>query len=151
MTYQIMYYFCGTFNGLVDFDPSLNIDTITSVAEDGFLTKFDSNRNYNWTYHLNGVGYDWNQSINGCKTDADGNIYIACDFSGKKLGSENFTIRFSGMVTILYLFTSSLSNFNDCNDIAIDINKNTVIVGSCGVICVCTTPKWNEFIFSRST
>ncbi len=133
--------FCGTFNGLVDFDPSLNIDTITSVAEDGFLTKFDSNRNYNWTYHLNGVGYDWNQSINGCKTDADGNIYIACDFSGKKVGAQKISPSGSLVWSRYFTYsTSSLSNFNDCNDIAIDINKNTVIVGSYwGHLC-CTTP-----------
>lgn len=141
--------FCGTFNGLVDFDPSLNIDTITSVAEDGFLTKFSSNRNYNWTYHLNGVGYDWNQSINACKTDADGNIYIACDFSGKKVGAQKISPSGSLIWSRYFAYsTSSLSNFNDCNDIAIDNNKNTVIVGSYwGHLC-CTTPS-GTYLYSQ--
>lgn len=142
-------FFSGTFNGLVDFDPSLNLDTITSVAEDGFLTKFDSNRNYNWTYHLNGIGYDWNQSINACKTDADGNIYIACDFSGKKVGAQKISPTGSLVWSRYFSYsTSSLSNFNDCNDITIDNYKNTVIVGSYwGNLC-CTTPS-GTYLYSQ--
>ncbi len=72
-------YLIGIFNGTVDFDPNIGVDTFTSVGNTRmFLTKMDINGNYQWT-KVWGTEFD---DVNGydLAIDSMNNIYIVGDF-----------------------------------------------------------------------
>ncbi len=73
-------YVVGAFEETVDFDPSEEVDERTSAGEDDiFLSVFDGNGNYQFTYCAGGVGVDEAYAIS---VDAAGNVAITGIFSG---------------------------------------------------------------------
>lgn len=72
-------YLIGVFNGQVDFDPGVGVDTLNSdVNTNMFLTKLDVNGNYSWTKSW-GTQFD---EINGydMAIDSLNQLYIVGDF-----------------------------------------------------------------------
>ena len=75
-------YITGSFSGTnVDFNPDpVDEDLQTSKgAEDIFLTKINSNGDYEWTKTMGGTASDIGQSV---AVDSSGNVYITGSFSG---------------------------------------------------------------------
>lgn len=77
-------YTCGSFQGVIDFDPSLSMVSYTTTGgEDMYILKLDSAGNYIW--HKAGGGIDSDAST-GITLDKKQSIYItgyfsnACDF-----------------------------------------------------------------------
>jgi len=70
----------GYFSGMVDFDPSSDIDKRTSQGDtDIFLCKYNYNGDYQWAITWGGAGQD---KGNGITLDKNGYIYITGNFSG---------------------------------------------------------------------
>ena len=66
-------YLTGDFSGTVDFDPSMNNQSLTSNGGvDGYVLKLDANGNFVWVKQVGSVGGDGGRGI---ATDANGNIY----------------------------------------------------------------------------
>jgi hypothetical protein len=71
-------YVSGYFNGSVDFDPGSGVDSHTSNGgRDVFLSKFDANRNFQWTKTWGGSGDERGESV---AVDGSGNVYVAGPF-----------------------------------------------------------------------
>jgi len=68
-------YVGGYFNGTVDFDPGDDIDEYTAAADssDAFLTRYDSQGNYQWTKVWGGGGTD---GVSDIAIDARGDIIV---------------------------------------------------------------------------
>jgi len=68
-------YVVGYYNGTVDFDPTDGVDEHTSASDsaDAYLTKYDSQGNYQWTLTWGGGGTD---GANAVATDNNGNIFV---------------------------------------------------------------------------
>ena len=69
----------GEYTGTVDFDPSPNVSSLTSVSgtEDGFLAKYNSNGEFEWVRSFGSTGYDSGRCIT---TDTNGNVIVAGNF-----------------------------------------------------------------------
>lgn len=72
-------YLTGTFEGVVDFDPSPLTATLTANFGDIFLAKYDLNGNYIWAKNMGGNNVDVANSI---AIDNVGNSYITGYFKG---------------------------------------------------------------------
>jgi len=66
-------YVTGYFSGTIDFDPGEGTDTHSSSALDVFLTKFDSNGNFQWARTWGGVSFE--DGFCAVAADASGNVY----------------------------------------------------------------------------
>lgn len=72
-------YLGGSFTGVVDFDPSINIAHKTSLGErDMFLSKFDDNGNYSWVVQFGGA---YNEDVSSVLVDQTGHIYLSGEFA----------------------------------------------------------------------
>jgi hypothetical protein len=73
------------------FENSITITSTTLVSEgfdDGFVTRFDSEGNYDWAYQMGGTG---SITVRGCASDPDGNYFLGGDFVEElKVGDETF-------------------------------------------------------------
>lgn len=73
-------YITGSFNGTVDFDPSVNINNLTSAGgDDVFICKLDASGNFVWAKQLGGTSNDYATSI---KVDASNKVYTSGYFQG---------------------------------------------------------------------
>jgi hypothetical protein len=75
-------YIVGRYQGTVDFNPGVGVDSRTSnagVANNIFLSKYDSNGNYRWTKTFGGTLGCEGYSV--CY-DSDGFVYAVGDFQG---------------------------------------------------------------------
>jgi uncharacterized repeat protein (TIGR02543 family) len=73
-------YIAGKFTGTVDFDPTGGVDNQVSAGNyDAYLTKFNSDGTYAWTYIWGSTDRDTN---NDMKLGSDGDIYLAGVFRG---------------------------------------------------------------------
>lgn len=73
-------YITGSFNGTVDFDPSVNINNLTSAGgDDVFICKLDASGNFVWAKQLGGTSHDYATSI---KVDASNKVYTSGYFQG---------------------------------------------------------------------
>ena len=71
-------YFTGNFHQNVDFDPGTGADNKTSIGwRDAYLTKLDSNGNYQWTKTVGSVTSDWGHCV---AVDQDDNVYWSGHF-----------------------------------------------------------------------
>jgi hypothetical protein len=67
-------YIAGGFKGTVDFDPSANVNSLTSGSfGDGFILKLDPSGNYSWAKNFKGS--PGIATINGLAVDNAGNVY----------------------------------------------------------------------------
>jgi hypothetical protein len=73
------------------FENSITITTTTLVSEgfdDGFITRFDGDGNYNWAHQLGGTG---SITVRGCASDPEGNYFVGGDFVEElKVGGQIF-------------------------------------------------------------
>lgn len=74
-------YLTGYFRSVCDFDPSANVNSLTSVSgsADIFVAKYDSLGNYIWANAAGGTNGDIGQCIT---VDNSGNVIVAGDFYG---------------------------------------------------------------------
>lgn len=73
-------YVTGTFDGIIDFDPSAGFNNKTAVGNyDVFLTKINADESYAYTYTFGGSAADAGRSVT---TDSSGNVYITGSFQG---------------------------------------------------------------------
>jgi hypothetical protein len=73
-------YTTGSFNGIVDFDPSVGTYNLTSAGGmDVFILKMDASGNFLWAKSMGGAGIDRSNSI---ATDSSGNVYTTGFYSG---------------------------------------------------------------------
>lgn len=70
----------GFFNGMVDFDPGLGVQLLTSNgSSDLFFAKYNGAGNYVFAKSMGGAS---SENLNVIRTDASGNIYIGGGFPG---------------------------------------------------------------------
>jgi hypothetical protein len=75
-------YVCGWFNGTVDFDPGPGVQTITSLADDAFVSRFDTTGSLIWINTMGSTGHDYLRSIDLTPLGtlcAAGSFYATCD------------------------------------------------------------------------
>jgi hypothetical protein len=74
------FYVTGIFDGTCDFDPSSNINSLTSDGvHDAFIAKYDTSGNYIWAVGYGGSGDD---NGYGIAVDGTGNVYGIGNYSG---------------------------------------------------------------------
>ncbi len=131
---------CGSFNGTVDLDPGLGINSHTSSAasNDGFFAKYDNNFNLIWGKHFGGTGFDLITSI---LADFTGNIFLTGNFNNTVdfdpgVGVANLTS--AGMPDIFLARYDINGNWvwsnrigNTMNDASVDIEllSGTILIG----------------------
>lgn len=72
-------YITGTFHGMVDFNPSAGVDSLTSSGwNDIFITKFNSTGGYIWTKAF--YSFDGDNDVNNIVHDSNDNVYITGAF-----------------------------------------------------------------------
>lgn len=120
-------YLGGDFTGSVDFDPGPNTNVLVSNGYDGFITKLDQYGNQQWT---NKIGGSYNQSVRSIKIDSLGNIYIACDLSGKRLAVQKLNSNGQLIWSNEFYYNSpNLNDYNNSWDLAIDNSGNSYVIG----------------------
>ena len=75
-------YLGGEFIGTVDLDPSAGVNTFVSLGfSDAFLSKFDTDGNYDYSYVLGGDSTNF-ENFYDIKEGFNGNLYATGQFSG---------------------------------------------------------------------
>jgi len=93
----------GQFKGLVDFDPGIGVNNITSAGyDDCFIQKLDSDRNLIWALSIGDSAAAISQK--SITVDSQNNIYM--------LGWFNGTVDFDPDPNTSYLLTSTLNTAN---------------------------------------
>ncbi|HTF05499.1 MAG TPA: T9SS type A sorting domain-containing protein, partial [Bacteroidia bacterium] len=75
-------YVCGWFNGTVDFDPGPGVQNITSLADDAFVSRFDTAGSLIWINTMGSTGHDYLRSLDLTPLGtlcAAGSFYAICD------------------------------------------------------------------------
>jgi len=73
-------YVAGNFRGLMDFDPSAAVNSLSTTAiTTGFIAKYDANGNYIWSKKLGSTN---DLSVKGIAIDANNNVCITGYFYG---------------------------------------------------------------------
>ncbi len=105
-------YVTGSFNGTVDFDPSIATFNLTSVGgPDIFISKLDASGNFVWAKSMGSFGLD---SAIAMTIDSSENIYLTGYFSQTvdfDLGSGVFNLVASGFYDIFVNKIDSSGNF----------------------------------------
>ena len=141
-------YTTGSFQDVVDFDPSANTFTLSAIGQyDIFITKYNSSGNFVWVKNIGGSGGE--SQGNGITTDASGNVYVTGFFSYTAdfdPGAGNYTLSAPYITTnsptnifVLKLDASGnfvwannigTSAFDEGNAITLDANSNVIVTGS---------------------
>jgi len=66
-------YVTGNFAETIDFDPSINVQSLTPNGSDMFVLKLNSNGDFIWVKHLSSTSNSYSNSI---KVEANGDVYI---------------------------------------------------------------------------
>jgi hypothetical protein len=88
------FYLTGYFHGTVDFDPSSNVQALTSVGDyNGYVAKYSPTGGLIWVRQLAGNGTDSCDGYGlGVAVDGSGNVYVCGQFSGTAtLGGTTLT------------------------------------------------------------
>jgi hypothetical protein len=131
-------YVAGVFQSTVDFDPGAGTTTLTAVATDAFLTKFNSSGNFIWAKNMGTA------NIGNIALDGSGNIYTAGFFQNTTdfdPTAGTYTITSTGsddaFITKLdasgnYIWTKTFGGVNAdrANAIGIDASGSIYISGS---------------------
>src|SRR6187455_859687 len=70
-------YTAGTFQGIVDFDPSPATYNMSATGVDVFITKTDTAGQFVWARKMGGTGID---GVNDIAVDVYGNVYTTGNF-----------------------------------------------------------------------
>jgi len=113
-------YITGSFSGTVDFNPSVNTNTLTGVANSKFFAKYDTAGNYVWTENMgNNIDRTYVFSNN------QGTIYLTGAFSNTiDLDPSSGTANFVAYPSWANLF---FAKYNNC---ASAPNQPNAIMGS---------------------
>jgi len=136
----------GEFRGTVDFDPSFNVQNLTSVgSSDIFVLKLAPNGSYLWAGQIGGVSFE---KMEGIAVDSMGSIYLTggyfndCDFDPTP---GVFTLNSNGAWVAFVMKITSTGNLawvkamepqstssikNRGYSVAIDENQDVVLTGS---------------------
>jgi Beta-propeller repeat len=137
-------YTVGTFNGTVDFDPSLAGTTnLVSVGyDDIFISKLDANGNFLWAKSMGGISYDYAYDM---AIDGSGNVYITgsfqqtIDFDPSLTGTTNlvsagnfdiFISKLDSSGNFVWAKSMGGDGYDQATSIAIDGSGNVHITGS---------------------
>lgn len=113
-------YFCGSFNGTVDFDASSSVSNITSNGqEDGFIARYDSSGNFVWAGNIGGSG---NDVVRDLIYDAPLNLLYGC---GSFEGTADFDASSS-------TYNRNSKGSSDCFVLAYDFQNNFVLANTIG-------------------
>ncbi|MFN4235055.1 MAG: SBBP repeat-containing protein [Bacteroidia bacterium] len=138
---QAYIYSIGYFNGVVDFDPSVNTFSLTSTGlYDIYIHKLDTSGNFVWVKQIGG---SLNQYGNDITFDNIGNIYITGNFEGTadfdpnagvlnltSIGnSDIFIAKFNSTGSILWAKQIGGSSQGHGISISIDNDKNCYTTG----------------------
>lgn len=134
----------GSFQGTVDFDPSVGINNLTSAGSfDIFISKLDTSGNLMWAKRIGGTNIE---QANGISLDNSGNVYITGSFWGTTdfdPGAGIYNITSEGDSDIFISKLDNAGNFawaksirgtngNSGLDIALDILDNVYTTGFFG-------------------
>lgn len=132
----------GTFQGIMDFDPSAAVSSLTSnMSEDVFILKLSSIGNYSWVQQFGNTNYE---SSAGIVSDNVGNIFVAGTFSDSldiSFGGQASTLISNGYNDVIVLkFTPNGNftwakkmggiNFDQPSALIIDNNNNLFLTGT---------------------
>lgn len=132
-------YVSGTYEGVVDFDPGVNVDSLKSVgSSDVFVLKLDDNGNYLWSKSMGGKNVDGSLSL---ITDDMGNAYITGYFSGTadfNPGSGTFNMTAQGGYNVFIVKISNNGTFGWAKNIGSSGNEegNSIAIDGDGYIYV---------------
>ena len=137
-------YVAGTFNGIVDFDPSPNEENLGPAYNSAFLAKYDASGAYQWAFALEGAG--GSVSAQCVEIDALGNVYITGIFSGivdfdpspteanlVTINNNAFLAKYDANGNYLWAISMGVTDYNygmSIAIIAIDNFGNTYITGT---------------------
>jgi uncharacterized repeat protein (TIGR01451 family) len=104
----------GAFNGIVDFDPGINIFNVTSTSQDFFVLKLNQFGNFQWvkTFESTGSETGWDVTL-----DLSGNIIVAGQFKG--------TVDFDPGMNVFNLISNTPNNV-DVFILKLDSNGNFI-------------------------
>jgi hypothetical protein len=131
----------GSFEGVVDFDPSDDVDIHESAgAEDVFVTRLDALGSHAWTRTFGGIGSDLGWSIG---LDSEGNVVvtgcfeqtvdfdpgIGIDPRSSNGGRDVFAVKLDASGSYVWARTIGGALDDDGADIAVDDEDDVVLSG----------------------
>ena len=139
-------YLAGSFSAETDFDPGLGTDVHDPSFIDAFVSKFDSNGNFQWARTWGGSGAD---GANAVATDPSGNVIVGGSFDstdadfdpgpGKDIhgtngGDDAFAVEFTSSGDYRWARTWGSANVDENlwdsgNGVASDSKGNVYAVG----------------------
>ena len=131
-------YITGSFQGTIDFDPSVTGTTNLSSAGSGdiFFAKYDSSGNYIYAKRIGGSG---NEQANSLTVDSNGNIYLTGVFEGivdfdpgpgtANLNAGIFFSKYDAAGNYIYAKRIGGAGSDKCYDITLDEKNNVYVTG----------------------
>ncbi|MBL4861582.1 MAG: hypothetical protein JKY09_01000, partial [Crocinitomicaceae bacterium] len=120
-------YITGSFRGTVDFDPSIEVVSITSSGgDDSFIAKYDASGNYLWATGLEVTAHDRGQGI---AVDKGGNVHVT-GYLGGGWSNDVYIVKFDDSGNYLWGESMWGTGDNRSYDISLDSNGHLYITGS---------------------
>ena len=148
-------YTTGSFQGTIDFDPGAGTFNLTSIEGNLFVSKLDSQGNFEWAQNFGGFGFNRGNSL---ATDSVGNVYTTGSFQGTAdfdPGAGTFNLTSAGGEDI---FISKLGGSQDevnaiegtpGRDVLTGTNANDRITGFRGRDTLTGGAGADEFVYTR--
>mgnify|MGYP003635225198 FL=1 len=136
-------YLGGEFIGTVDLDPSAGVNTFVSLGfSDAFLSKFDTDGNYDYSYVLGGDSTNF-ENFYDIKEGANGNLYATGQFSAttdfdnsaaealttSNGNSDNFLLEMTTNGEYLNHWTVGGNNIENNHQLFINNNNEILTIG----------------------
>ena len=136
-------YLGGEFIGTVDLDPSAGVNTFVSLGfSDAFLSKFDTDGNYDYSYVLGGDSTNF-ENFYDIKEGFNGNLYATGQFSGttdfdnsaaealttSNGNSDNFLLEMTTNGEYLNHWTVGGNNIENNHQLFINNNNEILTIG----------------------
>ncbi len=135
-------YVTGYFKGVVDFDPNVGTQNLTSAGQtDIFIARYNSSGSYSWAKRIGGSSYEEGTSI---KIDGSNNLYVTGFFQSTGVdfdpsggittlssagGSDVFITRFTSAGTFQYAKNMGGTQTDNGTAIAIGASNSIVVAG----------------------
>lgn len=135
-------YAAGWYGGIMDFDPSAAVNTLTCSAINGFIVKLNSNGKYKWAHQIGGSNADEINGIaidNKCNVYATGYFQLTCDFdpgpgtytyTTPGFANNIFNMKLDSTGAFVWANHMSGTALSLGNSIAVDLPGNVYTVGS---------------------
>jgi len=132
-------FFIGSFTSKVDFDPGIHLDehACSLGGPNTFISKFDSQGNYQKVITIGSLGLDHGYSV---AIDQNDNMIICGTSSGEMemvidsvksnyMGNGVLLIKFDSLSHLVWLKSFGKSMYNSGNSVVCDINNDIYIIG----------------------